>query len=328
MASNVRQDEVQISVKINGKEVKNTLKDLRKEARLLKKEMNKETIGAEEFERAAAGLKDVEARIKKAAAASKNSVKDVGLFAKAWKVVGPAIKAALGPLLALTAFTELARLAKEVFSITQEFQKAREEINRFTGLTGKELDTATAKAISLAETFEVELQGTISAANTATKNFGGDISQNLETIAQGLAAVGPDGGNEFLEQIQEYSSQAEKLGLTFDQTAAIIARGNLEGVFTDKAIDAVKEFNLRINDLSTGQREVLVQNFGEKFVQDIDKATSTADKLELVSLGLAELDKQGKALEPVIAAAFGGPGEDAGDKFLISLQNIRGGCRM
>ncbi|MEL6852740.1 MAG: hypothetical protein AAFP92_29795, partial [Bacteroidota bacterium] len=48
------------------------------------------------------------------------------------------------------------------------------------------------------------------------------------------------------------------------------------------------------------------------------------EALERISTGLNQLDEQGKNIKPIIANLFGSPGEDVGDGFLLSLQNIDG----
>lgn len=322
--------EEQIVVTVNGKEVEKTYNDLVRAARKLRAEQKNLAVqgktNTEEFKENAKALKLLDKEMTAAQKASQGMQKTAGPLRKAIQGIGASIKAAFAPLAILAAVVELVNLAKEVFNVTQEFQKSREEINRFSGLTGQALSEANAQAQSLANTFEVDVNEVIKDANAASEAFGIDFTESLDLIEKGLLAVGTQ-GEEFLEQVKEYSPQLKAAGLSAEQAFAVIANSLNEGVFSDKGADAIKEFNLRIKDLSQGQREVLEQTLGTQFTDKLVTAIETGEKTSVQALGeiAGEMDKLGAdsaATQKIVSNLFGGPGEDAGAEFLISLQNV------
>ena len=98
-------------------------------------------------------------------------------------------------------------------------------------------------------------------------------------------------------------------------------------VFSDKGIDAVKEFGLRIREQTSATTKALQGAFGNEFTDRIlrgisDGSISTLEALEEVSQGLNDTTIPAQKVQTVIADVFGGPGEDAGLEFLKTLTDI------
>ena len=323
----VRKDKIQAEIEINGKPVKNTIKDLKKSYRQLNREVENLTDGTDEFNKKAKELAKVKKNLDDARGSIRKFQGPQTLVGKGFSLLKGTIGKLIGPIGAIFAIGKVIDYARAIYSVTQQYQGLREEVNRSTGLVGDQLAKATAQVSALGKTFRQETQSIIESTKAASKAFGVDFIEALDVVEKGLLAVGPERGGEFLEQIREYSVQAEDLGLTFEETATIIAKSQIDGNFNDKAIDSVKEFNLRIRDLSTSQQEILEQDFGKEFsdnlVEGIESGEiTTKEALQKISGGLNELDQQGKNIKPVIANLFGAPGEDVGDDFILSLQNI------
>ena len=320
----VRKDRVQVDVEVNGKKVVNTLADMRKRYRQLNKEIANLEVGSEAFNKKAAEISKIKTQLAGASAATKAFQKHTVGLALVFKKLGQVIKTALGPLFALSLVGELINLTRQAGATAEAFNKSREAIKRFADVGEAELSRLNAQAQAISKTFDQDINEVIKTGNAVAKGFGVSMGEAFNTIETSLLAVGDKLAPEVLDQLREYSVQGKDLGLTFEEFAGIVAKTQLSGVFNDKGIDSLKEFNFRINDLTKGQREVLNQNFGEKYVAQIEKAGSTREKLELVTKGLSDLEAQGKETQVIVSDIFGGAGEDAGLDFLLSLQDIDG----
>lgn len=335
MAKRTQTDRIQLYLSINGKEAGKSIKNIRKEYRDLKSTLDELPKGGKEYNKAIKELgklrgvlDDHNSQIKQAAKGMKANVGVMGIFKKAVRGLGAVLKTAFAPLLALSVVAEIINMATETVRASQEMQKLREEVNRLTGETGDTLNKTTAQIKAISATTEQETANIIQAVNAASNAFGEDFSGSLDLVEKGLIAVG-DQGDEFLEQVKEYSVQLKQAGLSNEESLALIASGINAGVYTDKAVDAVKEFNLRIKDLSKGQRDILEQTLGSEFTERIVAGVETGkitsvEALKEVSGQLGELGADSADAQKVISNLFGGPGEDAGADFIISLQNING----
>ena len=327
----VRKDKAQIDVEINGSSVKRSIADIQKDYRRLNREIQQLAVGSKEFNEKAKELGKVKEELGKARTAANNFGKSQGLLARGFGVIGGAIKSAMASLLPLLAFSEAFNLAREMFNAAKATEELTAKINTLTGATGDELDQLVISAKALDKTFEdAEIDSVLSAATAAANAFnkegeemGKTYQDTLNNIELGLLAVVDGKGDEFLEQVKEYSVQLEQLGLSQSQSFALIARGINEGVFNDKAPDAIKELGLRLGDLTKAQKDVLAQNFGKEFADNVDSGKiKTIDALGQISTGLNQMQEKGEKITPVISNLFGGAGEDAGEKFILSLSAV------
>jgi len=214
----------------------------------------------------------------------------------------------------------------ELVSIQREFEKIRAEVKQLLDIDGNELDVVTAKIKSVATTFDKDYKDVLESTNAITKQLGGTAEQNLGLIEKALLAGG-DASGELIENIKEYSSQAKAAGLTTDEFLSIITSSTQQGVFSDKGIDTVKEFGLRIRQQTKPTKEALEAAFGREFTTKLfnnlnSGAITTVDALESVASQLDKTQIPANKLQTVIADVFGGPGEDAGIEYIRSLKNV------
>jgi phage-related minor tail protein len=129
------------------------------------------------------------------------------------------------------------------------------EVSRTTGLMGQELEKATESGFALRDTFGFEMQESARAAGALIKNFGISADEAYNIIAVG-AQNGADKNGDLLDTLNEYSAQYAALGLSADEFIAGLIGGAEAGAFSiDKIGDAVKEFNIRAKDGSSGTIE-------------------------------------------------------------------------
>lgn len=200
------------------------------------------------------------------------------------------------------------------------------QIQTFTGATGEALQTQVAQAKAVAETYRQDVQEISVAANTFSKELGIDFTEALTLIEAGFRK-GADAQGEFLDGLREYPAQFRDAGASAEQFIAISIAAANEGIYSDKGLDAVKEFGLRIREQTKATGEALRNALGPEFTDELftqlnKGAISTVDALGKVTRALKENGVQGAELQTVIADVFGGPGEDVGQRFLFTLGDI------
>ena len=192
-------------------------------------------------------------------------------------------------------------------NFTQEYNALETSTKRFSNLTGTALDVVTGKAFKLGEVFGENSQDILKAANALTKQVGGTFQENLELIQTGFEA-GANLNGDLLDQLSEYGPQLKAAGLNAAEGVAIITQAAKDGIYSDKAIDAIKEGGISIRELGKSQIDALV-GIG---IEASDLAgKSTFESLQIISAGLQGVDE-----------IFKGAGEDAGFAFIEGLATL------
>lgn len=155
-----------------------------------------------------------------------------------------------------TAIDEQAELGQVMQNIYkdnygQDFQDIAESltmVENATGLTGKALEDATKKAISLRDTFQYDVAQSTQVADTMMKQFGISSDQAFELIASG-AQNGLDKSGDMLDSFNEYSVYFQQLGFDAEGMWNVFKAGSESGAFNaDKVGDAIKELGIRVKD--------------------------------------------------------------------------------
>jgi hypothetical protein len=123
-----------------------------------------------------------------------------------------------------------------------------------------------------------------------------------------------------IDQFKEYSVQMKEAGLSMDQFTALAIMQQKEGVFGDKGLDAIKEFKLRLKEMTPAGNEALkgIGLSGKEMLKQLDNGTMTSfDGLRKVVATMKGASTQ--ARQTIMANLFGGAGEDAGFRFLEKL---------
>lgn len=195
---------------------------------------------------------------------------------------------------------------------------------QFTGKSGDDLKAYRNQVQAIADTFDVDFKETLIAANALSKQFGIDANEALQLIQDGFVA-GANANGEFIDTLKEYPAYFKEAGISADQFVAIVAQTNKAGIFSDKGVDAIKEANLRLREMTTATAEAL-EGIGISSAQvqaDLQSgAKTTFQVMQEVSAKLNELPESSAAVGTAIADIFGGPGEDAGLQYLQTLKDI------
>ena len=230
-----------------------------------------------------------------------------------------------GPLnILLTIVGSLALVAKTVADVTIEFTKLRTEAANITGLTGEALNQVVTSAKGIADTFGGEYTDVLRSANTLANEFGITQKEALDLIGEGFIN-GANASGEFLDQLKEYPAQLKEAGFTAQDTIDIINQTGKSGIFSDKGIDAIKEANLKLKDGNKATVDALnVIGINGAAIQKAlqDGSQTTKDVLADVGKAIAKLPENSAVAQKAISDIFGGPGEDAGRRFIESLGAI------
>lgn len=195
---------------------------------------------------------------------------------------------------------------------------------QFTGKSGDDLKAYRNQVQAIADTFDVEFKETLIAANALSKQFGIAANEALQLIQDGFVA-GANANGEFIDTLKEYPAYFKEAGISADQFVAIVAQTNKLGIFSDKGVDAIKEANLRLREMTTATAEALegIGISSEQVQADLQSgAKTTFQVMQEVSAKLNELPESSAVVGTAIADIFGGPGEDAGLQYLQTLKDI------
>lgn len=195
---------------------------------------------------------------------------------------------------------------------------------QFTNKEGDDLKNYRNEVQAVADTFNVDFNETLIAANSVAKQFGITADESLKLIKDGFIA-GANSNGEFIDTLKEYPAYFKEAGISADQFIAIIAQTNKMGIFSDKGVDTIKEANLRLREMTTATASALdgIGISSKQVQQELQNGSKTTfDIMQEVSQKLSELPDSASAVGAAIADIFGGPGEDAGLQYIRTLKDI------
>lgn len=195
---------------------------------------------------------------------------------------------------------------------------------QFTGKSGDDLKAFRNEVQAVADSFNADFRETLIATNALSKQFGISANEALQLVKDGFLAGG-DANGEFLDTLKEYPAYFKEAGISADQFVAIVTQTNKMGIFSDKGVDAIKEANLRLREMTTATAAALdgIGISSEQVQKDLQTGTKTTfDVIQDVSAKLAKLPDNAATVGAAIADIFGDPGEDAGLQYLRTLKDI------
>ena len=189
------------------------------------------------------------------------------------------------------------------------------------GITDENIQKVTESAITMRDTFGMDVNESVRAVNTLMQNFGITADEAFNLVAQG-AQNGLDYSGEFLDSIDEYSVQFAKVGLDAEDMFSVFVSGAENGAFNlDKIGDAVKELSIRAIDCSDSTVKgftdigLNADEMTQKFAKGGDSASEAFDEVITGLAGIKDPVKQNAAG----VALFGTMWEDLGADVVTSL---------
>lgn len=213
---------------------------------------------------------------------------------------------------------------KWFYDYNKGIEEATRKTMQFTGLIGDEMKSVRNQALAISETFEVDFGETLQSANVMSKQFGISVSESLKLLQDGFVA-GANASDEFLENVKEYPTYLKEAGLNAEQFVAISTNATKQGIFSDKGLDTIKEGNLRLREMTTATAAALdgIGISSEKVQKELQNGSKTTfDIMQEVGNKLKEFPASSANVGKAIADIFGGPGEDAGLKYIETLGDI------
>jgi hypothetical protein len=228
--------------------------------------------------------------------------------------------------IALTAFQAISEIVGSLIEAARATKELSAQVTNFTQITGDELESVVATSQAIAVTYGKNVDDIVVAANSASKALGISFAQALDVVEIGFRK-GADAQGQFLDGLKQYSVQFRDAGLSAEDFLRVSIASANEGIFSDKGLDAVKEFGLRIQEQTKGSRDALTNAFGEEFTSQLfeninNGSVTSGQAFGLVTDKITETGIAGSQLQTVIANVFGGPGEDIGKDFIITLGDV------
>lgn len=209
-----------------------------------------------------------------------------------------------------------------------DYNKGLEEASRLTqqltGLSGDEMKAFRNEVQGVADTFGVDFQEVLEAANTMSQQFGISVQEAMQYVKDGFVS-GANATGQFTDIVKEYPAYFKEAGLSASQFISITAQSSKMGIVSDKAVDTIKEANIRLREMSTATTEALDGigiSSSEMQMKLQDGSMTTFEAMQQVSSKLNEMADNSPATAAAISDIFGGPGEDAGLQYLRTLKDI------
>ena len=201
-------------------------------------------------------------------------------------------------------------------SISEKLDFTNDISNTKTALAQMDIsniDAMSEKIHQISKVFNEDGVEIAKSANAMTKQIGGSFESNLALLEAGFEK-GANLNGDMLDQFKEYGPQIKELGLDASQMLAIMANAGKQGIFSDKAIDSIKEANLSLKEMGPNQIAAL-KGIGIE-VKDLAGKTSF-EAVQMISKAMDGATAQAKQL--ALTDIFKGAGEDAGMGFVLGL---------
>lgn len=213
----------------------------------------------------------------------------------------------------------------DLVSESNAFLDIQKQVEQTFGTTGKAAENTSIKLSATAKAFKKDANELTTAANNFAQAYGmtGEVTTSL--IQTGFLA-GADAGGEFLDKLKEYPTQLKAVGLSAKESIAFLSLEPKMGIYSDKGVDALKEANLRLQEMPKATSDALkkLEKGGlnsQKLMAGLrDGSVSTFDAVQQISKAMEGVDKQTR--QEGVANIFGGAGEDAGNNFISALANM------
>ncbi|PEN34043.1 phage tail tape measure protein [Bacillus toyonensis] len=227
---------------------------------------------------------------------------------------------------------ELGNVAKDTWKdgfgeSIQEVDEAVIQVSQnMKNLSFDEMQGATQNAMTLAKTFDTDVNEVTRGAGQLMNQFGLDAKETFDLLASGGQA-GLNFSNEMFDNISEYATLFKQAGFSAEEMFTIMANGTQDGSYNlDYINDLVKEFGIRVQDGSKGVTEAFAEMSPEtqKVWDNFNKGKGTsADVFNAVLGDLGKMDDKVKANQLGVAV-FGTKWEDMGAEAVLGLNNADG----
>ena len=205
-----------------------------------------------------------------------------------------------------------------------ETLRANNLIQQLTGESGDGMLRLRNGVQAVADYFGKDFSEVLRSVNNLSKGFGISAQEALKLVRDGLVS-GADAGGDFLDTVREYPRYFKEAGLSAEEFIAISTNAAKQGIYSDKGVDAIKEGNIRIREMTTATRDALegIGISADAVMQGLQAGSlTTFQVMQMVAARLAELPASSSSVGAALADIFGGPGEDAGLEYIKTLATV------
>lgn len=223
--------------------------------------------------------------------------------------------ATMGGLLALN----------EVKQFTQEVGEIQNQVQLLFSGSAEEISHITKQAYKVASVSGEDYQTVISSTNSLVKQMGIEAPRAFELVNTAIKK-GANVNGELFDSLKEYPAQLKAVGYSAEESLALITESAQMGVWSDKAVDSIKEAGDRIGRLEKPATDALkALGFDPKQIQaGLDSGSlSVKQVIQQVSGEISKLPQNSVAARKAIEGIFGTPGVDAGADFIATLAQTK-----
>lgn len=211
--------------------------------------------------------------------------------------------------------TALVALTGYVAGVTLEYEKLQNTVTKATGLQGEQARVVTANVKAISDTFDQDFNEVTIATNAFAKQMGISFEEAFGLVEKGFLN-GADAQGDFLDSLKEYPAFIKNANLSAEDFIELQIRGQREGIFSDKLIDAIKEADLSLKEFTKTQRDALLP-LGQQFADELEKGLAsgeitTVEALTRIQKRAKEVGLNLRDTATITADIFKGAGEDAG----------------
>lgn len=335
-----------IKLYLDGKPVEGSVNGIRSEIRKLTAEMNKLTIGTDEYEKKAKEISNLngilQAHRKEITQTNKDflSLRDKlgmvfqkfkdgaitslalgrglsGLGAMATSVLG--VFGALGTAIA-AAFSKAVDAGRWWFQYNVEVEEAQRLTREFLGLTGKNLTHVQSQASALAKSMGKDFKDVLGTVDMVIQHFGVAADEAINAIKDGIQAGGDLNGN-LLEQIQQFGPAARDAGQSVQDLVGMIVQTR-SGIFNEEGMAMIQtaEGKLRAMTKKTIAGLEGIGISSKQMMEDLESGQmSMFEAVQKVSQKIMELPANSQAVGHAMKEVFG---KTASNEGLAMVQAI------
>lgn len=210
-------------------------------------------------------------------------------------------------------FVELAQKITSSFDFAVDIKNLRNEFERLTDLTGKDLDRFLSKSREIADVYKEDAKSVGEAANALTKQMGGSYESNLAIIEEGLKR-GANLNGDYLSILKRYAPTLQEMGVSATEATALIANAAKQGVEPGNFIESIQKSGVEIRKMSTKTEEALA-DIGVKRA-DLE-GKSAIEAVQHITKAMDGMTEQAKQM--TISRIFKMQGERSGIEFIMGL---------
>lgn len=298
----------------NYKELEKSINETEKELKQLERvkkngSWNEQMKASQAYDKATAKLGRYRAALKGAEQDIQDLTKELDRFnqkSEKWTDIATGINQGI----------ELIQKAADGLDFSVDVQNLTADIQRMTDVTGPALDEMVSKTRRIAKVYDEDAKQIAIAANAMTKQIGGSYEDNLALIEAGYKK-GANINGDFLDQLREYPVFIKQLGLSQSQAIALIAQAGKKGIWSDKAIDSLKEGNMALREMQQIQVDALA---GIKMKPEDLVGKTPFEAMQLITKQMKDMTPQARQM--ILTDLFKGAGEDAGLAFIEGMADM------